>query len=113
MNFSMSKLMSSLQSKEGVIKLASNVMNVEQASNFYFVPEGKKEKRKKSSVKGSRVELAPKIGKSKGKGKGKKDGNAEGKCFYCFFHLSPKSTWYRDFPSPSDKGQTTCPNLPK
>ena len=61
MNFSMSELMSSLQSAEGVIKPGGNVLNVERASTSASMPKGKKGKKKKSSAKGSRVGPTPKI----------------------------------------------------
>ena len=83
MNFSISELMSSLQLVEGVIKPEGNVLNVERASTSASMPKGKKGKKKKSSAKGPRVGLTPKIGKSKGKGKGKKDGKGKGNCFQC------------------------------
>ena len=47
------------------------------------MPNGRKGKKKKPSVKGPKVGLTPKIGKSKGKGKGKKDGKGKGTCFQC------------------------------
>ena len=81
MNFSMSELMSSLQSAEGVIKPRGNVLNVERTSTFASMPKGKKGKKKKPSAKGPKVGPTPKIGKSKGKGKGKKDGKGKGNCF--------------------------------
>ena len=52
MNFSMSELMSSLQSAEGVIKPGSNVLSVERASTFASMPKGKKGKKKKPSAMG-------------------------------------------------------------
>ena len=55
MNFSMSELMSSLQSAEGVIKPRGNVLNVERASTSASMPKGKKGKKKKPSAKGPRV----------------------------------------------------------
>ena len=69
MNFSMSELMSSLQSAEGVIKPGNNVLNVERASTSASMPKGKKGKKKKPSAKGPKVRPTPKIAKSKGKGK--------------------------------------------
>ena len=48
-NFSMSELMSSLQSTEGVIKPEGNVLNVERASTSASLPKGKKGKKKKPS----------------------------------------------------------------
>ena len=50
MNFSMSELMSSLQSVEGVIKPGGNILNVERASTFASMPKGKKGKKKKPSA---------------------------------------------------------------
>ena len=76
MNFSMSELMSSLQSTEGVIKLRGNVLNIKRASTFASIRKCKKGKKKKPSAKGLRVGPTPKIGKSKGKGKGKIVSNA-------------------------------------
>ena len=81
MNFSMSELMSPLQSVEGVIKPEGNVLNVERASASTSMPKGKTRKKKKPSAKGPRVGPTPKIGKSKGKGKGKKDGKRKGNYF--------------------------------
>ena len=49
MNFSVSELMSSLQSAEGVIKPESNVLNGERASTSASMPKGKKGKKKKPS----------------------------------------------------------------
>ena len=55
MNFSMSELMSSLQSAEGVIKPGGNVFNVERASTSASMLKGKKGKKKKPRAKGPRV----------------------------------------------------------
>ena len=82
-NFSMSKLMSFLQSADGVIKPGGNVLNVERASTSTSMLKGKKGKKKKPSAMGPKVGPTPKIGKSKGKGKGKKDGKDRGNCFQC------------------------------
>ena len=76
MNFSMSELMSSLQSVKWVIKPRSNVLNVERASTSASIPKGKKGK-KKSWTNIQNVGPTPKIGKSKGNDKGKKDGKAK------------------------------------
>ena len=94
MNFSMSELMSSLQSAEGVIKLGDNVLNVERASTSAFMPKGEKRKKKKPSTKGPRVGPTHKIGKFKGKGKGKKNGKGKGNCFQC----GEPGHWKRDYP---------------
>ena len=93
MNFSMSELMSSLQSAEGVIKLGGNILNVEMDSTSASIPKGKKEKKKKPSAKGRRVGRTPKIGKSKANGKGNKDGKGKGNCFQCGI----PGHWKRDF----------------
>ena len=81
MNFSMSKLMISLQSTEGVIKPGGNVLNIERSSTSASMPEGKKGKKKKPRAKGPRVGPTPKIGKSKRKGKMKKNRKGKGNCF--------------------------------
>ena len=81
MSFSMSELISSLQSAKEVIKPGGNVLNVEKASTSTFMPKGNKGKKKKPSAKGPRVVPTPKMAKSKGKGKGKKDGKGKGNCF--------------------------------
>ena len=83
MNFSMSELMSSLQSAEGVTKPRGNIFNIERASTSASILKGKKGKKKKPSAKGPKVEPTPKITKSKGKGKGKKDGKGKGTWFQC------------------------------
>ena len=82
-NFSISELMSSLQSAEGVMKPKGNVLNIERASTSASMLKSKKGKKKKPRAKGPRVGPTPKIGKSKGKGKGKKDGKSKGNCFQC------------------------------
>ena len=80
----MSKLMSFLQSAEGVIKPRGNVLNVECVSTSTSMPKGNSgKKKKKPSAKGLRVGPNPKIGKSKGKAKGKNDGKGKGNCFQC------------------------------
>ena len=81
MNFSMSELISSLQSVEWVIMLGGNVLNIKRAPTCTSILKGKKGKKKKPSAKGPRVGPTPKIAKSKGKGKGKKDGKVKGNCF--------------------------------
>ena len=93
-NFSMSELMSSLQSAEGIIKPGGNILNVERASTSASMPKGKKGKKKKPCTKDPRVKPTPKIGKSKGKGKGKKDGKGKGNCFQCGI----PGHWKRDCP---------------
>ena len=55
MNFSISELMSSLQSAEEVIKPGGNVFNVERASTSISMLKDNKGKKKKPSAKGSRV----------------------------------------------------------
>ena len=57
MNFSMSELISSLQSAEGVIKPGGNVLNIERASTSTStsIPKGNKGKKKKPRAKGPRV----------------------------------------------------------
>ena len=79
--FSMSKLMSFLQSAKGVIKPGGNILNFERASTSTSMLKGNKGKNKKPSAKGPRVGQIPKISKSKGKGKGKKDGKGKRNCF--------------------------------
>ena len=70
MNFSMSELMSSLQSADGVIKPVGSILNVEKASSSTSMSKGKKGKKKNPGAKGSMVGPTPKICKSKGNGKG-------------------------------------------
>ena len=83
MNISMSELMSSLQSTEGVIKPGGNILNIQRASTSASMSKGKKGKKKKPCAKGPRNGPIPKIGKSKRKGKWKKDGKGKGNCFQC------------------------------
>ena len=85
MNFSMSELMSYLQSAKGVIKPGGNVLNVDKCSfSSRSALKGKKEK-KKAGTTGPSVGPVPNIAKykGKGKGKGKEGGHGRGKCFYC------------------------------
>ena len=81
MNFSMSKLIRSLQAAKGVIKPRGNILNVEKGiSSSRSTLKGKNEK-KKADTSGPSVGLVKKITKSKGKGKVGSRGR--GKCFYC------------------------------
>ena len=77
MNFSISKLMSSLQSAEGVLKPRGNILNVERASPSASMPKARRGRRRSLSLRVQRLDQPLRLANLRERVKGRRMARAK------------------------------------